>query len=127
MVDGSSFRCREEGCPPQEVSFILIQRRPATLPSVVGSPAFQRPVPVVSGYNSLLPVGITHLNLFFSVFLFGIDISSRNGEKHFGSFACFPRLSVFQMQRCFDLFYASLQCVLLDYEFMIKMNFVCFF
>lgn len=97
------------------------------LPTVVGSPAFLRPVPVVSGYNTLLPVDITHLNFFFSVFLFGIDISSRNGEKHFGSFACFPRLFVFQMQRCFDLFYPSLQCVLLDYEFMIKMNFVCFF
>lgn len=96
------------------------------LPPVVGSPcAFQHPVPVVSGYNSLLPVDVTHLNIFFSVFLFGIDISSRNGEKHFGSFACFPQLFVFQMQRCFDLFHPPLQCVLLDYEFMIKMNFVC--
>lgn len=73
MVGGSIFRCREEGLlsPGSQLLPYSVVSSNTLLPSVVGSPpAFQHPVPVVSGYNSLLPVDVTNLNIFFSVFLF---------------------------------------------------------
>lgn len=107
-------------------SFCGVQHGAA--PSAVGSPAFQHPVPVVSGYNNLLPVDVTHLNLFFlCCFFLELIFQVEMVKSTLAASLVFffpPGFFFLQLQRCFDWFYPSLHCVSLDYEFMLKTNFV---
>lgn len=126
VVDGSGFKERRTDLPRKSASssFCGIQHGAA-----VGSPAFLRPVPVVSGYNNLLPVDVTHLNLFFLCcffleLIFQVEMVKSTLAASLDFFS--PRLFFFQLQRCFDWFYPSLHCVSLDYEFMLKTNVVWF-